>query len=482
MKTSSHEKPIIIFLTIFMAMFFVCPVSFSRTITQIMPTLNITEEYSDNYLKTDTNKQEEYITSYGLGFSLGFLNKKSQIYFAYDPKYKDYKNLDNRDGFEHNLSATGHFTPSKFTTVNAGLSYTSTSQDTDYAGRTWENSADISGSSQLTKNTDFHFSQSYSRKFDQQLRTGTYREHDVNKTSVGIGTEFGKKDRAGLDFSYEFDNYANSDADEYTKYRPSGFVTYWFTPLNGFDSNLSYEQTDFDQNSVNDIDTYEGYVRYLRKFSKHFNGYIKYRHLYSERDSGDHNIFHPSVGFDWKVTKDSGISLGAGVLFSRWTNNAVYSDSTDPFLDIDAYKTFNFSRRGSLSITGSSGYTEAGEDAASLGYNIYYKAGFRLSYQLLKRLSSNIFASYKRDEFSGTAASDRKDNTMSAGAGFSWLALKWLKFNLTYSYTDFDTDTNQRGDYTENKATFSVSFIPEKPVRMKASPSRQTLENAIYNY
>jgi len=71
---------------------------------------------------------------------------------------------------------------------------------------------------------------------------------------------------------------------------------------------------------------------------------------------------------------------------------------------------------------------------------------------------------------------------MSAGAGFSWLALKWLKFNLTYSYTDFDTDTNQRGDYTENKATFSVSFIPEKPVRMKASPSRQTLENAIYNY
>ena len=60
------------------------------------------------------------------------------------------------------------------------------------------------------------------------------------------------------------------------------------------------------------------------------------------------------------------------------------------------------------------------------------------------------------------------------------IAVKWLKFNLSYTYTDFHTDTDERGDYTENNAEFSVSFIPEQPVRLPSSPSRQSLENDIF--
>jgi hypothetical protein len=281
----------------------------------------------------------------------------------------------------------------------------------------------------------------------------------------------------GFNFSYSFDDYKNSNADEYTRYSPSGFITYWLTPLNGLDSNVAYERTDSD-NSTNDRDTVTGDIRYLRKFSKHFDGYVKYRHSYSERESGNHTVFNPSVGFDWDVTKDSGISLGVGILHSEWENDN--SDSTNPFIDINAYKTFNFSKRGSLSITGSSGYDEGNEDAESLGYNIYYRTGFQLNYQLLKRLSSNIFGSYTRDEYEETAV-NRKDNTINLGGGLTWSPLKWLRFNLSYSYKDFDTDAAQRGDYTENKGTLSVSFIPAQPVRIDVSPSRQSLENEIYN-
>ena len=470
------QKYITIILSALLILFLSCSSSFSRTITQMTPTLTITEEYSDNYLKTENNKQEEYITSCGLGFSVGFLNKKSKIYLAYNPEYKDYYNLDDRDRLDHNASLDGEFNPSKHTSINAHLTYTA--HDDNYAGETWQNTASISGDSQLAKNTNFNFSQSYSKSFDQQLRTGTYNEHDVNKTAVGISNQFGKKDRMGLNFSYEFDNYENSDADEYTKFSPSGFITYWFTPLNGLDSNIAYENTDFD-NSVNDIDTYSGHIRYLRKFSKHFDGYLKYRHSYSNSESGDHHIFHPSVGFDWEVTEDSGISLGLGILFHEWDNNN--DDSIAPFLDINAYRIFNFSRRGSLSITGSSGYSESGDEAASLGYTTYYKAGFQYNYQLQKRLSSNIFGSYELNEFHESAV-DRKDNTINLGGGLSWNPLKWLKLNLSYSYSDFDTDDNQRGDYTENKATFSISFIPSQPVRLKSAPSRQSLENDIYSH
>jgi len=66
------------------------------------------------------------------------------------------------------------------------------------------------------------------------------------------------------------------------------------------------------EDSADDIKTYEGNLRYLRKLTKHMNGYIKYRHYLSRQNSGDHTVYHPSAGFDWDVTEDSGISLGIG--------------------------------------------------------------------------------------------------------------------------------------------------------------------------
>jgi len=248
------------------------------------------------------------------------------------------------------------------------------------------------------------------------------------------------------------------------------------TPLTGIESNLSYEKRE-SENFDNDRDTYSGDIRYIRKLSKQFDIYAKYRHSYSDRDSGDHTIYNPSAGFDWDVTKDSGISLGLGILHSEWDNDN--DDSTDPFLEMDAYKTFNFSPRGSLTITGSSGYNEGSEDADSLGYNIYYQAGLQLNYQLLKRLSSNVFGSYERNDYK--EEEDRTDNTIYLGGGLSWSPLKWLRLNLSYSYEDFDTDANERGDYKENKVTFSVSFIPEQPIRMKTLPTRQSVEAEIFS-
>ncbi|MEN8210819.1 MAG: hypothetical protein ABFR31_03810, partial [Thermodesulfobacteriota bacterium] len=411
-----YQRSTLIISVVLSMICFSTPV-FSRTVIQNIPSTTISEEYSDNYFTSENNKQEEFITTVAFGFSVGFLNKKSKIYLEYTPEFKKYQNLNNRDGFEHNVNLDGEFRLSKFTQLNAGFNYTT--EDATLVGGSWDNSVYLSGTSQLTKNTLFSFSETYSQSFDEQQRTGRYLEHNVNKTSASISNQFGKRDRAGLNFSYEFDDYKNSDADEYTKYSPSAFITYWFTPLNGVDSNVAYESTDFDNSpddSIDDIDTYSGHIRYLRKFSEHFDGYLKYRHTFSERDSGDHTIHHPSVGFDWQITDDSGISIGVGLLFSEWDNEN--SNSTDPFVDLDAYKIFNFSRRGSLAVTGSSGYDEAGEDEPSLGYTIYYRAGFQLNYKLQKRLTSYLNGSYQTDEFKEETV-DRRDTTLEFGAGLS---------------------------------------------------------------
>lgn len=490
LKKLDYNKYCRVIIIIMMLILLPCSQSFSRMVTQIIPTLSISEEYSDNYFKRSISPQEEFITSYGLGFSIGFIDRLSEIYLAYNPEYRDFKKLNNRDGFLHKASLDSKFSPTKFTNINARLSYsgnTGNGNNENNVGDAWQNLAFIGGNTQVAKNTNIFYSERYSRNFDQQERTGNYRQHDTNQTMAGISHQFGEADTIGTSLSYSFDKADTPDADEYRKLKPSAFITYWLSPLNGLDSNISFEKADFD-NSSNDIDTYSGHIRYLRKFSKQFDGYLKYRHSYSDRKTGDHQIYHPSVGFDWDVTKDSGVSLGIGALFHKWENTN--KDSVDPFLDLDAYKIFEFSKRGGISITGSSGYsetgdTETGNSAASLGFSTYYQVGAQLNYQLEKRLNSNVFSTYRLTDYKETRV-DRKDNRFTLGCGLSWLPLRWLQVRLSYTYTDFNTDASvqsgaaQRGDYKENRAFVSVSFIPEHPVRLDTSPSKQALETELF--
>ncbi len=475
MKQTNHYCKFHI-LTMSVLCFLLSPITsvHSRMITQLNPTLTVTEEYDDNLLKTDNNTKEEFITSYELGFTLGLLDKKSKIYLNYNPEYKDYKNFNNRDSFENNVSLTGNFQPAKHTSIAADLTYDG--HNGNYTGESWEHTASISLNSQLTKYTNFNISQDYSKSFDRQIRTGDYKKHEINTSSAGITKKFGKNDSMGLDLAYEFDNYNTPDADEYTKYTPSGFITYWFTPLNGLEFNFDFKKTNFTLSSVDDIKTWNGDIRYIRKISRHFDWYLRYEHSLSQRDSGDHQIFHPSAGFDWQVSKNSGISLGMGALFNKWDNEN--DDSTDPFLDIDVYKVFEFSRRTSLSITGSSSYDDSSTDAASLGYNISYQAGFSLSHQILRHLYSSMFGSYELQNFYEKAI-NRRDDTIEIGGSLNWSPLRWLQLSLSGSHINYTTDSNSE-DYKDNQITFFITLIPEKPIRADKIATRRALEKELF--
>ncbi len=476
MKKLSHGFETHI-LVLSVLIFLLSPVPFvhSRMISQITPTLTITEEYDDNLLRTDSNKKEEFTTSYELGFTIGFLDKRSQVFLNYNPEYVDHKNFNDRDGFENNVSLTGNFQPTKHTSISTDLSYDG--HTGNHTGNSWEHTASISLDSRLTKYTSLTLSQEYAKSFDQQVRTGNYREHEINTSSAGITKQFGKRNSMGMDFTYEFDNYNTPDADEYTKYAPSGFITYWLTPLNGLETTFEFEKTNFTTSSVNDIKTWDGSIRYIRKYSKHFDWYLEYEHSLSQRDSGDHEVFHPSVGFDWQVSKDSGISLGLGALINQWDNEN--DDTTNPFLSMDVYKIFKFNRRTSLSLTGTSSYDDSSTDAASLGYNIYYQAGFSLSHRILKRLYSSLFGSYELQNFYEKAV-NRRDDTIEIGGSLTWSVLRWLQISLSGSHLNYTTD-GTREDYKDNQITFFVTLIPERPIRPDKIATRQALEKELFS-
>ena len=465
-------------MTFLLCLFMPASVAYAGMVTQLTPTLTVTEEYKDNYFQTGegVEDEEEWVTTYELGFSIGFLSKRSQIYLNYNPEYNDYKNLSDRDSLDQNGSLSGTIQATKHTTAKADIVYDG--HDGNHDGDSWEHSANASVDSQLTKTVNTSLAYDYSNSFTEQLRTGEYKENTVHNGNVAIRKTFGAKSSMGADCSYETIRYKDSDADEYESYEPTAFLTYWFTRLDAVETNLEYTNKKFDTLSTNDYETYAGDIRYIRQFTKHLDGYIKYRHYLSEREDGDHVIYHPSIGFDWDITEDSGISLGAGVLFDRWDDDT-NEDSEEPFFDINAYKVFNFSRKGSLSITGSSSYEESDDEAASLGYTINYQAGFSLNYMIAKRLSSSLFASYKLQDFKEEDV-DRQDDTFEVGGGLTWSPLKWLQVRANVSHVDFKTDDALRHDYEENTVTVFVRLIPEKPIRPDKEPSRSSLEKEIF--
>ena len=113
-----------------------------------------------------------------------------------------------------------------------------------------------------------------------------------------------------------------------------------------------------------------------------------------------------------------------------------------------------------------------------MGYNISYKLGALLSYQLTKKLSSNLFGSYELQDFQEQDV-DRQDDTAEIGGGLVWNPLKWLQFGLNASHTNFKSDDSQREDYEENKVTFYIKLIPEKPIRPDKIMSRKYLEKEM---
>lgn len=453
---------------------FLGSIVYSRTVLQIVPTLTISEEYRDNYFSTASNKQEEYITSCIVGFSVGFLEQNYNLYINYNPEYQDYKNLSDRDRIRHNISVSGEFRPTKRTSLELSAVYDGDSDN--YAGETRSNEATVAATSQLTKNTTLSYSYNYANRFEQQVRTGEYKEHTLHTNAIELSNQFGKSDLLRITFLHEFDDYQTDDADAYTMYRPEGYISYRFTPQKGMDAHISFQNKDF-EDSDEYVETLSGDIRYIQNITRNLDWYLKYRHSYSDTNEYTHHVFHPSAGIDWEITEDSGISVGAGVLFHEWSND--YDDDPDPFLDISAYKIWDFSRRGSISLTASSGYSESSDDASSLGYNTFYQAGARLEYQLAKRVASNLFTSFRLDEYQQNGA-DRSDETLNAGAGISWQPLKWLVLNLNYTFTQFDTSSSLREDYQDNTIFFSVDLIPETPIRPDVTPSRSALKSALH--
>jgi len=269
----------------------------------------------------------------------------------------------------------------------------------------------------------------------------------------------------------------DANRDEYQSHTPSLSVAYWLTNQYGLTFNGYHKNTEYDL-SDDTTKSWSGNVRFLKRATRYLDLYVSYAYTYTDRTTGNQTISNPSVGVDWQVTQDSGISIGCGLLFQEWDNQNS-TESKDLFLDVDVYKDIRINPRSTFSITGATGYSETKPKAESLSFNIYYRAGVLLTNQLTRSLAVDLSGSGTYAQFDDPLV-DRNDFLLTFGVGLDWIPLRWLSLNLAYSYNDYKTDDQGRDDYQEKVIRIAATFTPTTPLRGRVPDTRTQTETRIF--
>jgi len=317
-----------------------------------LPRISLTEEYTDNLYLTEENEEDEFITVISIGFTTELLWQNSGIELSYDPARVLYHEFSEND--------------------------------------TWRHTALLYGWTNLTRNNLLEVRNAFVRTEDpfgeediNQLRSEdpaitpdptlrTSREpYTTNTTSLRFTNRFGVND--SFYFEYASINLENEDEtlEDNTRRTPSAGLTYWFTPQLGSEIIVSYTNAEFyreddfynDPTAVpsDDFDQWEGNIRLIKQFSRQLEGHLGYSHIYFDSKETlaeeDYQIYNPYIGFDYSIAEDKRIAVDIGYFFRNYREE---TDERDDDSGITANAIFEKTfRRGSVSLTGSTGYVGA---------------------------------------------------------------------------------------------------------------------------
>jgi hypothetical protein len=190
---------------------------------------------------------------------------------------------------------------------------------------------------------------------------------------------------------------------------------------------------------------------------------VAYEHtafFYDQNEDDNYRVYYPSIGLTYESGTNTSISVFGGRI---WIDRETGDDEGGLFFSSDIAQTWPF-RRGSLGITGSSGYSESYFDEDNLGLSIYYQGGALLSYEVVQNLVTTISGSYRITNYLNTE-DDREDYTTASSVGLTYNGLRHVSANLSYDYRSVDSSEEDEG-YQENRVSLSITFTPEQPMRI----------------
>jgi hypothetical protein len=178
----------------------------------------------------------------------------------------------------------------------------------------------------------------------------------------------------------------------------------------------------------------------------------------------------------WNISLFTAYGLPSGLSLSSSLGYSVLdSDQSDTLSTVSTNTSASYRFvRTVISLTAFQDFRQTAEEGQDFGVVVTRTLTGSASYQLTPFISTNLRASYSRNEptGSGNAASAQSSTTFTMGAGLSWRVLRWLGMTLDYSHSERSTDSSRSltsgstsdgsssqpsTDVSENRAVLSLT-------------------------
>jgi hypothetical protein len=420
--------------------------SFSQSVVNVQPTLQISEEYNDNIDTDDKDEESDFITIISPGILISRESKVSKAELRYSPGFSIYADNSEYDEIRHNLNMSYARDLTKNTTFTLR----------DRLLRTEEPYTAYELSYDTTQDVESPELGYYTTREEREPRT-------TNVVDVGIDYQFGPKNSWNSSYSFGKVWEDSEYGEDSTRHSVDTSLTYWFVPHWGTNFEAGFTRGEFSDpgkfaEESDDFDQWQGNAGIVHAFNRHFTGFVDYMHttvLY-DGDENDFHVYDPGLGFEWIFAQDAYLNIRTGYYY-RDIDEEGNDDGLSLLVDIG--KQWEITRRSTFRLRGGSGYQNTYFGGDNLGFTQYNEVLGVLNYALARHTDFALTGSYRRNDYKD-ATPDRKDDIYTIKGEIGHQLTQWLRVSLSDRYRVVDSDLDSE-EYTENSVMLTLTMTPQ---------------------
>jgi len=386
----------------------------------LTPRFYVEGMYDDNIFLTETNEQDDIITTISPGVNLSYEAPTGEINLDYEYRRSFYDDFPELDFSAHRGRAKAR--------KDFALWFGAEVRETFIRA---QDPIELTGLEEFER---------------PSIRIGRRNPYIRNIVEPEAIFRFGENRSIRLGYRNNILRNEAEDIPDQDQHAGNMLFTFRFNINNGIEVfyehiNQEYRET-FPPTPDQNYDGDEIRGRYTYYFDPRTSVFLEYQFYYRDFDIGtDYKVHYPNVGFSRELYENVTLSASGGYairdawgLKDEWTFSGRGDLST-------RYQ------RLTLSLYGEAGFDEDFTSAERLGFNELWRAGVAGRYQLLERLWAGGFFFIERKRFVDL---DRRDRLWSARGSLNFAVLRWLFLSFEYGHSERDSNIDGES-YRDNR-------------------------------
>lgn len=377
--------------------------------------LSLRQGYDSNIQRTNENEISEWTTTVSPTFKLSSEAEQDNLVFTYSPGVV-YNHRTDEERFDHNLI--------------------------------------LSGKRELAKKLDISFVDAYVRGEDpyNDKESGILMADNrgrsrywTNRFSTGLNYGYAQDSLLSAGYTHHVLDNVASNRQDFIKHNPTlsilhGFSSRWLGGLSyGYTKGKFDQSDDLEQNDVGFT------LNFLTDQHSKISGRYNVSDMnYEGTAKTDYTIHTPSLGWEKELDQKTSLSAAAGVGF---VSRDIGSDKQAFFYTLSLEREIE---KGSIALTADGGFDQQQFNGSTTdGLSRYWSVRGDFKYQLLKDLSTDLYAQYREaDQLERTP--EEKQKTYESGAALVYSLSKGYSLATRYVFTRRDSEVASN-DYDDNK-------------------------------